>query len=100
MTRPTGVRTKTKLDFSFETAREEKFYISARRRGLVDLQVELQVMHSADGIRLIDLHGQRVSFAIAGEAFFQFSDMDRLVTVGSPMQCSGSSVPDVMGPLR
>ena len=49
---------------------EEKVRIRASRRDLADLQVELQVVHSADGIRLIDFHGQLVSFAVVGQTCF------------------------------
>jgi hypothetical protein len=65
-------------------SRKEELHIGASRWELVDLQVELQIMHPNDGICFINLDSQRISLSIAGQAFFLCADLDRLITVMPP----------------
>src|SRR5678810_1508531 len=65
-------------------SREEERYVGAGLRGLADLKIKLQVVHSADRIRFINLYGQRISLVVIGKAFLLRADMDNLVTVRPP----------------
>ena len=64
-------------------SRKAELHIGAGRWDLVDLQVELEIMHPADGMCLIDFNSQRISFMIVGKAFLLCADLDRLFTVRS-----------------
>ena len=80
-----GGADKDEVGFELEHgSREEELYVGADRRGLADLQVELQVVHPTDGIRFVNFDGQRISLAIVSKALFLCADMDSLVTVRPP----------------
>jgi hypothetical protein len=80
-----GGADKDEIGFQFGYgSRKAELHIGAGRWDLVDLQVELEIVHPADGICLIDFDGQRISFVIVGKAFLLCADLDSLFTVRAP----------------
>ena len=66
------------------SSREEKLHIGAGRRGLADLQIELQVVDSSEGIGVVDLDGQQIALVIARKPLVLCAELNGLLTVRPP----------------